>query len=263
MLRVGGDCRGSSVASRRGGRDAGALARRVGACRWRSAGRGAGGAERDAGRDHRDRPRPGARPASAAPSAAGSRSPRRSGWSPARASPPRRAASRRATSTTAGVLVVTSLPYLLDSRDIALAPEDREPFDLGQFVRSFWVSPRQHPDFAWAWITRFLMNLGNALLLLYLLYYLKDAVDLTDEEAEHGVLLLTGGVRRLHGPHGRRRRHLVGPAGSPQGLRDRLGAGRGRRAAADRVRDHLGRGVRRSGASSASASASTPPSTSR
>ena len=93
--------------------------------------------------------------------------------------------------TTAVALVVLSLPYLLDSRDIPLAREDREPFDLGRFVRSFWVSPRQHPDFAWAWITRFLMNLGNALVILYLLYYLQDAVDLSDEEAEHGVLLLT------------------------------------------------------------------------
>jgi MFS family permease len=59
-------------------------------------------------------------------------------------------------------------------------------------VRSFWVSPRQHPDFAWAWGTRFLMNLGNAFLLLYLLYYLKEAVHLSDKEAEDGVFLLTG-----------------------------------------------------------------------
>jgi MFS family permease len=93
--------------------------------------------------------------------------------------------------TTACALVVLSLPYCLDSRDLPLAVEDREPFELGSFVRSFWISPRAHPDFAWAWITRFLMNLGNALVILYLLYYLKDAVDLTDDEAEHGVLLLT------------------------------------------------------------------------
>jgi MFS family permease len=92
---------------------------------------------------------------------------------------------------TAAVLVVLSLPYCLDSRDIALAPDQREPFDLHRFVRSFWVSPRQHPDFAWAWITRFLMNLGNALVILYLLYYLQERIDLTDDQAEHGVLLLT------------------------------------------------------------------------
>jgi MFS family permease len=93
--------------------------------------------------------------------------------------------------TIAVVLVVLSLPYCLDSRDLALDPGLRQPFELGPFLRSFWVSPREHPDFAWAWITRFLMNLGNALVILYLLYYLKDAVDLTDKEAERGVALLT------------------------------------------------------------------------
>jgi MFS family permease len=94
--------------------------------------------------------------------------------------------------STAGALVVLSLPYCLDSRDLALDPSEREPFELGRFVRSFWISPRRHPDFAWAWITRFLMNLGNALVILYLLYYLQDAVDLSDDEAENGVFVLTG-----------------------------------------------------------------------
>src|SRR5690606_25238999 len=91
---------------------------------------------------------------------------------------------------TAGLLVVLAVPYLVDSRDISI--ETAAPFELGPFVRSFWISPRHHPDFAWAWLTRFLMNLGNALLLLYLLFYLKDAVNLTDDEAENGVFLLTG-----------------------------------------------------------------------
>jgi MFS family permease len=93
--------------------------------------------------------------------------------------------------STAGVLVVLSLPYLLDSRDLALDPAAREPFELGRFVRSFWISPRQHPDFAWAWVTRFLMNLGNALVILYLLYYLKDAIGLSDDDAEDKVFVLT------------------------------------------------------------------------
>lgn len=93
---------------------------------------------------------------------------------------------------TAGVLIVLTIPYCLDSRDLALAPEERpEPFDWGAFLRSFWVSPRQYPDFAWAWITRFLVNLGNSLGLLYLLYYLQDAVGVPDDEADDRVFVLT------------------------------------------------------------------------
>ncbi|GAB6902240.1 MFS transporter [Kineosporia succinea] len=87
--------------------------------------------------------------------------------------------------TLAGVLVVTTLPYALNSRDTAIARQDRPPFGLRR------LSPRRHPDFAWAWITRFLMNLGNALLILYLLYYLKDSVGLDVEAADSTVFGLT------------------------------------------------------------------------
>lgn len=88
-------------------------------------------------------------------------------------------------------LLLSSLPYAFDARDIALPRELRPDLHWGEFLRGFWVSPREYPDFAWAWITRFLMNFGNAVLILYLLYYLKDAVDLTDDEAANGVFVLT------------------------------------------------------------------------
>ena len=56
---------------------------------------------------------------------------------------------------------------------------------------SFWISPRLHPDFGWAWLTRFLVNLGNALGLLYLLYFLQDVVGYSSDEAEDRVFVLT------------------------------------------------------------------------
>jgi MFS family permease len=93
--------------------------------------------------------------------------------------------------TLAAVLVVTTVPYALDARDIPLPRDLRPTLRWRAFLRGFWISPRQHPDYGWAWITRFLMNLGNALLVLYLLYYLTDAVDLTDHEAENAVFVLT------------------------------------------------------------------------
>ena len=93
---------------------------------------------------------------------------------------------------TAVVLLLLTVPYALDSRDIPLAPEERPAaFDWGAFLRSFWISPRAYPDFAWAWITRFLVNLGNALGLLYLLYYLQDAIGFSSDEAADRVFVLT------------------------------------------------------------------------
>lgn len=88
---------------------------------------------------------------------------------------------------TAAVVVLTALPLCLRSRDVPIAAAP--PFVLGEFARSFWISPRAHPDFGWAWITRFLVNLGNALGTLYLLFYLDDAVGYSDPD--EGVFVLT------------------------------------------------------------------------
>ncbi|MEU9172741.1 MFS transporter [Streptomyces sp. NPDC048420] len=86
--------------------------------------------------------------------------------------------------TLAGVL-----PYVLRHRDLRLAATDRPPWSWRSFTRGFWLSPRRHPDFAWAWLTRFLINLSNALVILYLLYYLRDR--LHHDDPEQGVLILT------------------------------------------------------------------------
>jgi MFS family permease len=92
---------------------------------------------------------------------------------------------------TAAVLLLLTVPYSLSSRDLPLPVSAREPFAVRRFAASFWISPRRHPDFAWAWITRFLVNLGNALGLLYLLYFLQDVVGYSSDDAADRVFLLT------------------------------------------------------------------------
>ena len=66
-------------------------------------------------------------------------------------------------------------------------------------LRSFWISPREHPDFAWAWITRFLVNLGNASRTLYLLFYLTDGLGFSTDDATGRLVLLVRAVRRDDG----------------------------------------------------------------
>jgi MFS family permease len=90
-----------------------------------------------------------------------------------------------------GVLIVLlAIPLLLVVRDAPLDAAHRPDWHLGTFVRKFWISPREHPDFAWAWITRFLMWLGTSLATIYLLYFLKDHVHYANPE--QGVTMLTG-----------------------------------------------------------------------
>ena len=94
---------------------------------------------------------------------------------------------------TAVVLVLLVVPYAVGSRDLALPAGFRPPpFSLVGLLRSFWISPREHPDFAWAWITRFLVNLGNAIGTLYLLYYVTDGLGFSDDDGATRVLVLTG-----------------------------------------------------------------------
>ncbi|MFF5503364.1 MFS transporter [Streptomyces roseolus] len=80
-------------------------------------------------------------------------------------------------------------PYVLRHPDLRLAPADRPAWSWRSFLAGFRLSPRAHPDLAWAWLTRFLVNLGNALVLLYLFYYLRDRLHHPDPET--GVLVLT------------------------------------------------------------------------
>ena len=80
---------------------------------------------------------------------------------------------------TAVLLVVLVLPFVIRARDIPLRPRERAA--VPPRVRGCGGSGSrraQYPDFAWAWLTRFLMMLGNAMATLYLLFWLQDEVGL-------------------------------------------------------------------------------------
>ncbi|MEV0114586.1 MFS transporter [Streptomyces sp. NPDC050844] len=86
--------------------------------------------------------------------------------------------------TVAGVL-----PYVVRHRDLRLDAADRPPWNWRSFLAGFWLSPRRYPDLGWAWLTRFLINVSNSVVLLYLLYFLRDRLHRSDPES--GVLILT------------------------------------------------------------------------
>jgi MFS family permease len=92
------------------------------------------------------------------------------------------------------LMVVLTLPFVLFTPDPPLAPEDREPISWRQVASSYWISPREYPDFGWAWLTRFLASLSIAMGTLYLLYFLRDAVHYArlfpGQTAADGLLIL-------------------------------------------------------------------------
>ncbi|WP_285728680.1 MFS transporter [Nocardiopsis sp. ATB16-24] len=95
--------------------------------------------------------------------------------------------------TLIGVLTLAcALPFALLAPDPPLPRGARPPWR--EFTRGLWVSPRRHPDFGWAWLTRFLMQTGNAMFTLYLLYFLTDVVGYEElfpgSSATDGLLVL-------------------------------------------------------------------------
>jgi MFS family permease len=67
--------------------------------------------------------------------------------------------------------------------------------DLKVFLHTFWVSPRRYPDFAWAWISRFMLILGSFMFTTFRFFWMKDEIGLTDAQAAGtvatGVLIYT------------------------------------------------------------------------
>jgi len=94
----------------------------------------------------------------------------------------------------AGCVLACALPFAFLMPDLVMPRSVRPPWDWRAFARSFWLSPRRYPDFAWAWLTRFAVNLGNAMTLLYLLYFLRDRLHYSrlfpGHKAEDGLVVL-------------------------------------------------------------------------
>jgi MFS family permease len=90
----------------------------------------------------------------------------------------------------AAALLAFSLPFALLTGDDPLPRSHRAALRPREIVASMWIDPRRYPDFAWAWGTRFLVQIGNALGTLYLLYFLQDEVRHADPEGGLLVLIL-------------------------------------------------------------------------
>jgi MFS family permease len=74
------------------------------------------------------------------------------------------------------LLVLLVVPFVALTPDYPLDPGHGERLTMRKLLSSIWISPREYPDFGWAWLTRFLNSLAIAMGTLYLLYFLRDAV---------------------------------------------------------------------------------------
>ncbi|HYZ52432.1 MAG TPA: MFS transporter [Streptosporangiaceae bacterium] len=119
------------------------------------------------------------------------------------------------------VVVLGALAFALLTHDDVLPPGLAPQAGLAATLSRLWVSPRRHPDFGWGWAMHFMINLGNALGTLYLLYFLSDAAHYRDPQtgllilmAIYGISLAAAGVACgiASDRSGHRKRYVIGAA---------------------------------------------------
>ncbi len=76
-------------------------------------------------------------------------------------------------------------------RDRRLDPADRPPWSFRQMVGSLYVDPRRHPDFAWAFASRFMLVMAFAFLVTYQAYYLIEQLGSSKGDVPHQIYLGT------------------------------------------------------------------------
>jgi MFS family permease len=83
------------------------------------------------------------------------------------------------------------LLFAVTLKDRRLAKADKPNWSLREFGSTFWVNPRQNPDFAWAFASRFMFVLAYAFLATYQAYYLLAKIGSAKAEVPQQIFLGT------------------------------------------------------------------------
>lgn len=84
------------------------------------------------------------------------------------------------------ILAMAAFAFVLPDQVLPAKPP---AMSLAEWGRTFWVSPAKHPDFAYAWLSRFLIVLGTFMFTTFRLNFLIDSLDITQERALSAVTL--------------------------------------------------------------------------
>jgi MFS family permease len=121
--------------------------------------------------------------------------------------------------TCAVIVVASAALFTIRTHDEPLPSDFKPRVPVRAVLGRLWLSPRQHPDFGWAWATHFMVNLGNDLGTLYLLYFLYYRVHYHDPQtglltlmALYAVALLVAGAvcGTMSDRSGRRKPFIIG-----------------------------------------------------
>jgi MFS family permease len=83
------------------------------------------------------------------------------------------------------------LLFAVRLKDRRLAKADKPTWSLRELASTFYVNPRKNPDFAWAFISRFMFILAYAFLVTYQAYYLLEKIGSAKAEVPQQIFLGT------------------------------------------------------------------------
>jgi MFS family permease len=83
------------------------------------------------------------------------------------------------------------LLFAVSLKDRRLARAEKPAWSLREFAGTFYVNPRQSPDFAWAFASRFMFVLAYAFLVTYQAYYLLDKIGSAKADVPQQIFLGT------------------------------------------------------------------------
>jgi MFS family permease len=83
------------------------------------------------------------------------------------------------------------LLFTVRLKDRRLAKADKPTWSLRELAGTFYVNPRKNPDFAWAFVSRFMFILAYAFLVTYQAYYLLEKIGSAKAEVPQQIFLGT------------------------------------------------------------------------
>ncbi|WP_308466583.1 MFS transporter [Rathayibacter soli] len=89
------------------------------------------------------------------------------------------------------VVLVITLLFVIFNRDFSSKTMERPAFSWKALASGFWINPRKHPDFFWAFTARFLFILGYFVAFTYQLFILTDYIHLSLKAANGQIAVLS------------------------------------------------------------------------
>ncbi|WND39235.1 MFS transporter [Streptomyces sp. BB1-1-1] len=94
------------------------------------------------------------------------------------------------------IVVVAALVFVTVSPDRDARALPRERFSAKAFLANFWVNPKDHPDFGWAFLSRLGVMLGYMIVLTYNMYLLAEHIKIAPQDLlpTQGFLMIVNAV---------------------------------------------------------------------